>query len=131
MKGRKNSSIRSYLTIVTAAAGIVATALIPPCDVLGIRLHRTVVLPGLIRFESDEAESIVEYEADIERLEEQLAAIEVEEPTVPQPAADTLAQEPPVQTRFEMLFETPVGRGRIASVDEIEEGIEENHDRVC
>ncbi len=126
MKGRKNSSIRSYLTIVTAAAGIVATALIPPCDVLGIRLHRTVVLPGLIRFESDEAESIVEYEADIERLEEQLAAIEVEEPTVPQPAADTLAQEPPVQTRFEMLFETPVGRGRIASVDEIEEGIAED-----
>ncbi len=127
MKGRKNSSIRSYLTIVTAAAGIVATALIPPCDVLGIRLHRTVVLPGLIRFESDEAESIVEYEADIERLEEQLAAIEVEEPTVPQPAADTLAQEPPVQTRFEMLFETPVGRGRIASVDEIEEGIAEDY----
>jgi len=119
MKGRKNSSIRSYLTIVTAAAGIVATALIPPCDVLGIRLHRTVVLPGLIRF--------VEYEADIERLEEQLAAIEVEEPTVPQPAADTLAQEPPVQTRFEMLFETPVGRGRIASVDEIEEGIAEDY----
>ncbi len=127
MKGRKNSSIRSYLTIVTAAAGIVATALIPPCDVLGIRLHRTVVLPGLIRFESDEAESIVEYEADIERLEEQLAAIEVEEPTVPQPAADTLAQEPPVQTRFEMLFETPVGRGRIASVAEIEEGIAEDY----
>lgn len=57
-----------------------------------MKLHRTNILSGLSHFESDERDNVVEYEADIEGLEEQLAIIEGRQ-TAPEIAADSIAAD--------------------------------------
>lgn len=93
MNGKRNSLFRAWITSLCIAAGVCATALIPPTEVFGVKLHRTNILSDLSHFESDERDNVVEYEADIERLEEQLAVIESKQPA-PVTQADLVVPEP-------------------------------------
>lgn len=99
MTRKRRSLFRGWLTTVCAAAGVCATALIPPAEVFGVKLHRTNILSDLSHFESDERDKVVEYEADIARLEEQIAMIESKS-SAPAAQADSLMAEP-VATIYE------------------------------
>lgn len=90
---KRNSLFRGWLTTLCVAAGVCATALIPPTEVFGVKLHRTNILSELSHFESDESDNLVEYEADIERLEEQIAMIESMQSS-PEIAADSVEIDP-------------------------------------
>ncbi len=92
MMRKRNSLFRGWLTTLCVAAGVCATALIPPTEVFGVKLHRTNILSELSHFESDESDNLVEYEADIERLEEQIAMIESMQ-AAPEIAADSVETE--------------------------------------
>lgn len=76
MNRHRNAFFRGWLTTACVVAGACALSLIPPAEVFGVKLHRTNILSDLSLFESDERDNIVEYEADIERLEQQIAMIE-------------------------------------------------------
>lgn len=93
MKRNRKSLFRGWLTVVCVAAGVCATALIPPAEVFGVKLHRTNILSCLSHFESDERDNVVEYEADMERLEEQIAMIEGAQ-AAPAKVADSVAADP-------------------------------------
>ncbi|MDE6139367.1 MAG: hypothetical protein K2F95_00220 [Alistipes sp.] len=99
MARRKKSLFRGWLTSVCVAAGACATALIPPAEVFGVKLHRTNVLSDISHFESDERDNVVEYEADIELLEQQIAMIENMQTSVAEQIDSTVVE--PVRISYE------------------------------
>lgn len=119
MKRNSKSLFRGWLTVVCVAAGVCATALIPPTEVLGVKLHRTNILSDLSHFESDESDNVVEYEADIERLEQQIAMIESTQ-AAPAEAVDSIAVEP-VTISYDWRTDdfSPAGSTRRPSSEEL------------
>lgn len=96
--------------------GAVLLGLIPPFDLFGMHLDRVDVLSQL---RGDVAEDdVVEYEADIERLEQELAAMDVAVEVV----ADTLPEPIPVRYEWIVREEPMVKRAALRSDDVRPEG---------
>lgn len=70
----KNYIVKGWLLTLAVAAGVVALGYIPAVEVFGLELGRVDVFSSL-RAEPL-AEEVVEYEADMERLEQELAMAE-------------------------------------------------------
>lgn len=82
---QRNYIVKGWLLTLVVAVGVVALGYIPVVDVFGLELGRVDALSAL-RAETL-SEEVVEYEADMERLEQELAMVEA--------AADTMAHVVP------------------------------------
>lgn len=74
MKQKSNYMFRGWLLSLAVALGVVALGFIPPVELCGMSLGRADILASLLGAPAEEMP--VEYEADIERLEMELAALE-------------------------------------------------------
>lgn len=89
-----NSTFRAWLLTLAVALGMVGVGFLPAADILGVELQSVDILAD-IKSSSDEP---VEYEADMERLEMELAQMVEDKAVV---AIDTLPELPPV--RYEWI----------------------------
>lgn len=92
---RGDSTPRVVGLTLAVIVGVVALGFVPQFELFGMQIKRVDILADLHDNRADEA---VEYEADIERLEEQLAAIVARDTIV---EVDTLPELPPV--RYEWI----------------------------
>ena len=90
----KNSSLRAWFLTLFVTMGIIGAGFIPAAEIFGITLQPVDILSDI----KEPSEGAVEYEADIERLEMELAALAEVSDTI---AIDTLPELPPV--RYEWL----------------------------
>ena len=97
MNKQKDYTFRGWLLTLGVTLGVVALGLLPAVEVFGLRLERVDALSPLK--ETHSAEEVVEYEADMARLEEELAAMTIAEEAV----VDTLPVVVP--TRYDWVVE--------------------------
>ncbi len=90
----KNSTLRAWFLTLFVTMGIIGAGFIPAAEIFGITLQPVDILSDI----KEPSEGAVEYEADIERLEMELAALAEVSDTI---AIDTLPELPPV--RYEWL----------------------------
>ncbi|MBQ5828609.1 MAG: hypothetical protein IIW45_00160, partial [Alistipes sp.] len=92
----KNSSLRAWFLTLFVTMGIIGAGFIPAAEIFGITLQPVDILSDI----KEPSEGAVEYEADIERLEMELAALAEVSDTI---AIDTIPELPPV--RYEWLVD--------------------------
>lgn len=97
MNKDKDYTFRGWLLTLGVTLGVVALGLLPAVEVFGLRLERVDALSALK--DTHSAEEVVEYEADMARLEEELAAMTIAEEAV----IDTLPVVVP--TRYDWVVE--------------------------
>ena len=90
----KNSTLRAWFLTLFVTMGIIGAGFIPAAEIFGITLQPVDILSDI----KEPSEGAVEYDADIERLEMELAALAEVSDTI---AIDTLPELPPV--RYEWL----------------------------
>lgn len=86
----KNSTLRAWFLTLFVTMGIIGAGFIPAAEIFGITLQPVDILSDI----KEPSEGAVEYEADIERLEMELAALAEVSDTI---AIDTLPELPPVR----------------------------------
>lgn len=99
----KNSTLRAWFLTLFVTMGIIGAGFIPAAEIFGITLQPVDILSDI----KEPSEGAVEYEADIERLEMELAALAEVSDTI---AIDTLPELPPV--RYEWLADKRAGYER-------------------
>lgn len=99
----KNSTLRAWFLTLFVTMGIIGAGFIPAAEIFGITLQPVDILSDI----KEPSEGAVEYEADIERLEMELAALAEASDTI---AIDTLPELPPV--RYEWLADKRAGYER-------------------
>ncbi|MBQ8366506.1 MAG: hypothetical protein IJX40_02080 [Alistipes sp.] len=110
----KNYTPRMLWLTVAVVVGTIGLGFIPPFELQGMSFARVDMLSSL-RAETGGDDLPVEYEADIERLEMELAAMEME-PTVE--VVDTLPE--PVPVRYEWIVqEEPMVKRRVPLSTEV------------
>ena len=112
MKRDRNSTFRAWLLTLAVVLGMVGVGFIPAADILGIELQRVDILAD-IKGANDEP---VEYEADIERLEMELAAMGESEEVV---AIDTLPELPSVRYEWIAVESAPYER-RVPTIESLQ-----------
>lgn len=95
MKNRDYSPRLGWFTFAVAIA-VVALGVVPQFELFGMRIESVDILSELRESDGE----VVEYEADIERLEQELAAMSMPDTL---PVVDSLPQLPPV--RYEWIVE--------------------------
>lgn len=111
---RNDYTTRMGWFVLVVTLGVVAMGFVPPFDLWGMQLERVDILSELRP--ADAADDIVEYEADIERLEQELAAMHL--PVVEVEAVDTLPE--PIPTRYEWIIqEEPMVKRRVVRSEEV------------
>lgn len=105
----KNSTLRAWFLTLFVTMGIIGAGFIPAAEIFGITLQPVDILSDI----KEPSEGAVEYEADIERLEMELAALAEASDTI---AIDTLPELPPV--RYEWLADKRSGyERRVPTID--------------
>lgn len=110
--------------------GVVGLGLIPPFELWGMSFERVDVLSEL-RADDNGEEAVVEYTADIERLEEELASMSEAKPEVdivdslPEPAPvryEWIVQEEPMVKRRQLTSAevAPVGDATVVSIEDFD-----------
>ena len=99
---------------LAVVVGTVGLSFIPPFELWGMSFERVDMLSDL-RADIAGEDVVVEYEADIERLEQELAAMDVE------PAVDVIDTLPePIPVRYEWIVaEEPVVKRHVLRSDEV------------
>ena len=107
----KNSTLRAWFLTLFVTMGIIGAGFIPAAEIFGITLQPVDILSDI----KEPSEGAVEYEADIERLEMELAALAEVSDTI---AIDTLPELPPV--RYEWLADKRASyERRVPTIDQL------------
>ncbi|MBQ3174096.1 MAG: hypothetical protein IJB56_07320 [Alistipes sp.] len=111
---RKSCTSRMLWFTLAVVVGTVGLGFIPPFELWGMSFERVDMLSDL-RADIAGEDVVVEYEADIERLEQELAAMDVE------PAVDVIDTLPePIPVRYEWIVaEEPMVKRRVLRSDEV------------
>lgn len=113
----KNRDYTPRMGWFTAAVilGVMALGFVPPFDLWGMHLERVDILSEL-RADMATDDEVIEYEADIERLEQELAAMNA--PVLEIEDVDTLPE--PIPVRYEWIIEEePMVKCRVVRSEEV------------